>query len=531
MNNYFNTIFPSAKRLRNAFAVIFAVAASCNMAMADNDKPLKLVSKPDTVICGHGQISFDVKIKLNKAENCEVPCTTIINGKEIKTENIKVEAGKLDNNGYGKSVSLQVPEEADVKNDPEGKHVVYQYVLGLRHDDFETVHRNLDTLTVHVWGIPKAEIISPVSDDICGYTHTLEADGRWSDISSYHWSAGANIDLENKDERIATMKLNTQSERSETIYLVETTGPDGLCKSEDSRTFNFKKAPKGSIVLNDDEETGLEAQYICSALTDDPAFEFLGDVTLEGNGPFAVTLSNGEKYTDLPIGTTSQTIHSRVAGDITIKLISDKNGCETHEDGISGTITVIDRKPIITAPVDTAEIEGREVMISRVMSDMGTTFRYEVAEIFHRHYNSKVKVDNIISKERTRLNGNSAEYYFSTNKTGLLAIDYTEINQMEDHKDCEVTIRQYVNTYAPVNAPNGFSPNIDGKNDYLVIQGIPDENHVAVYDPKGKIVFEQDNYRNDWNAEGLEDGYYVYIFEGDGIKTTKATLVIKRNKK
>jgi hypothetical protein len=42
------------------------------------------------------------------------------------------------------------------------------------------------------------------------------------------------------------------------------------------------------------------------------------------------------------------------------------------------------------------------------------------------------------------------------------------------------------------------------------------------------MVYEKENYRNDWKAEGLDDGYYMYVLEGQGIKTLKESLVIKR---
>ena len=45
---------------------------------------------------------------------------------------------------------------------------------------------------------------------------------------------------------------------------------------------------------------------------------------------------------------------------------------------------------------------------------------------------------------------------------------------------------------------------------------------------KQEAVFEKTDYRNNWGAADLEDGYYVYVLKGDGIKTIKETLAIKR---
>jgi gliding motility-associated-like protein len=63
--------------------------------------------------------------------------------------------------------------------------------------------------------------------------------------------------------------------------------------------------------------------------------------------------------------------------------------------------------------------------------------------------------------------------------------------------------------------PNVITPNSDGKNDYFVIVGaeILDKSNLRIYNRWGKIVFEADNYQNDWNGENLADGVYYYIFE------------------
>ena len=80
----------------------------------------------------------------------------------------------------------------------------------------------------------------------------------------------------------------------------------------------------------------------------------------------------------------------------------------------------------------------------------------------------------------------------------------------------------------PFRYPNAISPNGDGKNDKLIIEGMPVNNLFMVLDERGKEVFKRANYRNDWGAEELEDGYYIYIFKGEGVKTVKEMLVIKR---
>ncbi len=85
--------------------------------------------------------------------------------------------------------------------------------------------------------------------------------------------------------------------------------------------------------------------------------------------------------------------------------------------------------------------------------------------------------------------------------------------------------------------PTGFSPNGDGVNDFFKIMGGQQiaGNELTVFDRKGKVVFLQKNYNNDWEGTGLDgspldDGTYYYIFTGDNIDPIKEYLIIKRSK-
>jgi len=69
--------------------------------------------------------------------------------------------------------------------------------------------------------------------------------------------------------------------------------------------------------------------------------------------------------------------------------------------------------------------------------------------------------------------------------------------------------------------PEGFSPNDDGVNDYFVIRSeVPLDIEVQIYNRWGNLVFEDKNYKNDWNGranrglvigDGVPDGtYYLH---------------------
>lgn len=61
--------------------------------------------------------------------------------------------------------------------------------------------------------------------------------------------------------------------------------------------------------------------------------------------------------------------------------------------------------------------------------------------------------------------------------------------------------------------PNVMSPNGDGMNDYFVIRNVEKfpGNNLKIYNRWGKLVLDQDDYNNDWDAKDYSDGTYFYI--------------------
>jgi gliding motility-associated-like protein len=92
----------------------------------------------------------------------------------------------------------------------------------------------------------------------------------------------------------------------------------------------------------------------------------------------------------------------------------------------------------------------------------------------------------------------------------------------------------------PLKIPTGFSPNGDGVNDKLVIDGL--ENYpgavLRIYSSWGDLVFEQTDYKNDWDGKAnvknvvgsgkLPAGtYYMYVDLKKGKKGKATFLLIK----
>jgi gliding motility-associated-like protein/uncharacterized repeat protein (TIGR01451 family) len=65
-----------------------------------------------------------------------------------------------------------------------------------------------------------------------------------------------------------------------------------------------------------------------------------------------------------------------------------------------------------------------------------------------------------------------------------------------------------------IKIPNVFTPNNDGFNDLLEIKGIEffPNNRLLIINRWGVQVYKADNYQNDWNGSGLNEGVYFYTF-------------------
>jgi len=85
-----------------------------------------------------------------------------------------------------------------------------------------------------------------------------------------------------------------------------------------------------------------------------------------------------------------------------------------------------------------------------------------------------------------------------------------------------------VSPTVPLFFPNLITPNGDGSNDAFVIQGLPSNSSVSVYNNWGNRVFDSDAYQNDWVPNKESDGMYYYeVVLPDG-KEYKSWLHIVR---
>lgn len=360
-----------------------------------------------------------------------------------------------------------------------------------------------EKLTIKVYTTPQTTITSDIKS--CGTQIELKvADGRPNmDEAVFEWKTTGEGSFDGTSN---TTNFSTAKEGKYTVTVTETVGK--TCKSSDTKEITLLGSPVGTI---------SGGTIICSAIENDPNFEHQAQIELQGTAPFSYKLSNGVQRSNINDLEETVLLTSKTAEIITFENIIDANGCFAYEKDKKGNIEVADRLPQPSLPKDTAIfVERAELTILPTV--IGNDILWQLGP----------QTPN--NGTFTTPNDNQTQYLSILN--GLAQIIVTETNN--DGLACAASDTMYLRSQMPLRYPNGISPNNDGHNDCLVIEGAPNNNKLSVYDTKGKRVYTQTNYRNDWQGTGndgspLEDGYYIYTFEGDGISAIKETLVIKRN--
>lgn len=116
---------------------------------------------------------------------------------------------------------------------------------------------------------------------------------------------------------------------------------------------------------------------------------------------------------------------------------------------------------------------------------------------------------------------------FAFSDPGLIDVCLT----VETGVGCSSTHCESV-TIAPAELvlPNIFTPNNDGINDVLAIEFINQfpGNVLTVYNRWGNVVFEAENYNNQWAAPDVPDGTYFYTIHVEGRPPYRQELRISR---
>ncbi|TAG55310.1 MAG: hypothetical protein EAZ27_07255 [Cytophagales bacterium] len=134
--------------------------------------------------------------------------------------------------------------------------------------------------------------------------------------------------------------------------------------------------------------------------------------------------------------------------------------------------------------------------------------------------------EDVIINVTSSLNNN--RFLWNTGSTfSSLKVSESGIYSVKTYNSCsQKTDTVQVEIQKPTDKiPNVITPNGDKFNDVLAFYGCYFEQNpfsLQIFSRSGIKVYESDNYKNNWNAEGLPDGIYYFLTE-----STKSKRVIK----
>jgi gliding motility-associated-like protein len=108
--------------------------------------------------------------------------------------------------------------------------------------------------------------------------------------------------------------------------------------------------------------------------------------------------------------------------------------------------------------------------------------------------------------------------------------NYEIIFAVFDDQGCESISRQNITVSFDFEIPEGFSPNGDGKNDLFVINGLEEfpGSSLQIFNRWGQVVFESNNYQNNWDGKDAVDGTYFYILKLSSNQDITGNVVLAR---
>ncbi|MCW3070518.1 MAG: hypothetical protein JWO44_408 [Bacteroidetes bacterium] len=98
---------------------------------------------------------------------------------------------------------------------------------------------------------------------------------------------------------------------------------------------------------------------------------------------------------------------------------------------------------------------------------------------------------------------------------------------VQSNNGCWDTIQHDYVIISELEVPNVFTPNNDGKNDFLAFRNIEyfPNTALTVYNRWGSKIYSSSDYHNDWNGGGHSDGVYYFVLDGPELKEPKYGFV------
>jgi gliding motility-associated-like protein len=319
-----------------------------------------------------------------------------------------------------------------------------------------------DVVVLYISAAPAAAITSSSSGTICyGSTDTLTASGS----GSYFWLP----------DSVATPVL-LASPSDTTVYMLIVTTAQGC---SDTATYQLNVLPAGI-------PNGGPDQWICG-----------GDsAVLNGS----VQNAGGLQWSSSGDGTFSPGVFSpaviyypgpsdSAAGMVDL-YITALGACINFTDTVHLTLTPY---PVVFAGNDTVLTPGSSLPLYGTVTGGGGIWYTNGTGVF-------VPTDTV---------PDAIAYQPSPADIDMDSITI----YLESTWSCVIVIDSFIVRFYTFEIPNVFTPYpaSPGYNDYFIIRGLPPGSQLKIWDRWGLLVYETDNYQNDWDAAELKSDMYYYI--------------------
>ena len=234
-----------------------------------------------------------------------------------------------------------------------------------------------------------------------------------------------------------------------------------------------------------------------------------------GNTVSSVTIDGEGTYTVGPDGTVTFTPDAEYVGTSTITYtVKDENGLESNAAVITVTVEGVAAEIAPTATDDQAATPyGQSVTITALANDEpGSSPIVPSTVRFIDESGNRATTVTIPGEGRYSVDAQGVVTFEPANGfTGNSTVRY-EVADENGLVSNIATISVVVET-RPFKIPNVFTPNGDGKNDVFEIVGIEGFDRVAitVVNRWGNEVYRNNNYQNNWDGQGLNEGTYYYV--------------------
>ncbi|RQP10628.1 MAG: DUF11 domain-containing protein, partial [Parapedobacter sp.] len=292
-----------------------------------------------------------------------------------------------------------------------------------------------------------------------------------------------------------------ETEHPESPEVPVITGPTA---NDDNGNTN-QGEPITIVVLTNDKEGSSPLVPESVRLIDPSTGEKVTEVTIEGEGTYTVSTDGKVTFTPDP----------DYVGESTVKYtVKDENGLESNEGTIEVVVEGVAAEIAPTAVDDRATTPYRQPVTILILNndEAGSSPIVPATVKLIDASGNRVTSVTIPGEGRYTINAQgTVTFEPDENFTGTSTVTY-EVSDENGLVSNVASISVTVNT-RPFKIPNVFTPNGDGRNDVFEIVGLEgfDKVEITVVNRWGNEVYRNNNYRNNWDGQGLNEGTYYYV--------------------